>query len=231
MNEDEVKRIKEAYSRRERIIPKDLYSLFNLAHLFIVQNREKQVLRLLHKFGMSHLEDKRVLDVGCGRGWELRNFVRYGARPENLYGIDLLPERVKEAKSLSPNITFQCGNAEELPYEDETFDIVVQFTVFTSILNSKMKKNIAREILRVLKFRGIILWYDYHIDNPRNSDVKGIKRKEIIELFPNCHLYLRSVTLAPPLTRAIAPYSWLLCNILEKIPFLRTHYLGIIKKS
>jgi ubiquinone/menaquinone biosynthesis C-methylase UbiE len=228
---NEIERIKEVYSRREKIIPKGLYSLFNPANLFIVQNREKEILKLLNRFGMFPLENKRILDVGCGGGGELRNFIRYGARPENLYGIDLLPERIKGAKILSPNIDFRCGNAEELPYEDEAFDIIMQFTVFTSILNSQMKKNIAKEMLRVLKPSGIILWYDYHINNPRNPDVKGVKRKEIIELFPNCHFYFKRVTLAPPLTRAIAPYSWLLCYLLEKIPFLCTHYLGIIKKS
>jgi ubiquinone/menaquinone biosynthesis C-methylase UbiE len=61
--------------------------------------------------------------------------MKYGARPENLYGIDLLDERIEEAKRLSPNIDFRCGNAEELPYEDGLFDIVIQFTVFTSILD------------------------------------------------------------------------------------------------
>lgn len=55
-------------------------------------------------------------------------------------------------------IDFRCGNAENLPYEDESFDIVMQFTVFTSILDSEMKQNIAREMLRVIKPDGIILW-------------------------------------------------------------------------
>ena len=41
---------------------------------------------------------------------------------------------------------------------------------------------------------------------------------------------LKRITLAPPLARAIAPYSVILCQILEKIPLLCTHYLGIIKK-
>jgi ubiquinone/menaquinone biosynthesis C-methylase UbiE len=93
-----------------------------------------------------------------------------------------------------------------------------------------MKQRIAKEMLRVLKPLGIILWYDFHMNNPRNPDVRGVKKKEIYELFPDCDIRLKRVTLAPPLARAIAPYSWLACYILEKIPLLRTHYLGVIRK-
>ena len=163
-------------------------------------------------------------------GGMLQRFIKYGARPENLFGIDLLPDRIAQAKELNPLIDFKCGNAEALPYEDEFFDIVMQFTMFTSILDYTMKRNIAREMLRVLKPGGIILWYDYHMDNPKNPDVRGDKEKEINDLFMKCEINLKRVTLASPLARAIAPFSVILCELLEKIPLLCTHYLGLIKK-
>lgn len=151
-------------------------------------------------------------------------------RPTSLSGIDLLPDRVETAMSISPNIDFRCCSAEALPYDDRSFDIVMQFTVFTSILDHQMKRDISREILRVLKPDGIILWYDYHMNNPKNPDVRGVKKKEIYELFPDCDIHLKRITLAPPLTRLIAPYSIILCQILEKFPLLCTHYLRIIRK-
>ncbi len=77
-------------------------------------------------------------------------------------------------------------DASNLPFEDESFDIVVQFTVFTSILKKGIKKDIAKQILRALKKEGIIIWYDFSYNNPRNPDVIGIKKKEIVNLFPNC---------------------------------------------
>ncbi|HBE44910.1 MAG TPA: hypothetical protein DDW17_05500 [Deltaproteobacteria bacterium] len=147
----ETDRIKEAYDRRKKVVPKGLYSYFNKGNLFIAQGREKAILNLLDKYGMNPLDDKVILDLGCGEGQILRDFIKYGARPESLYGIDLLPDRIESAKKISPNIDFRCGNAEELAYEDEFFDIVMQSTVFTSILDMNMKKKIAGEMLRVLK--------------------------------------------------------------------------------
>ena len=36
-----------------------------------------------------------------------------------------------------------------------------------------MKQAVAEEMLRVLKPQGLILWYDYHVNNPWNKDVRG----------------------------------------------------------
>ncbi|MCC7210276.1 MAG: hypothetical protein IT451_00360 [Candidatus Brocadia sp.] len=40
-----------------------------------------------------------------------------------------------------------------------------------------MKKGIAAEMLRVLEPDGVILWYDYYMNNPKNPDVKGVKKR------------------------------------------------------
>ena len=176
----EIERIKAAYERRKDRVPPQRYSFFNRANLFMVQRRDEKVLEALAKHGVTDLEGKRILDVGCGEGGELRNFIRYGARPENLSGVDLLPDRIEAAKEISPNIEFRCGDASHLVYEDESFDIVIQFTMFTSILDNRMKQSVAGEMLRVLKPDGIILWYDYYRNNPMNPDVRGVKKREIV---------------------------------------------------
>jgi hypothetical protein len=102
--------------------------------------------------------------------------------------------------------------------------------VFTSILDEDLKRHAAAEMLRVLKRDGLILWYDYHVNNPFNRDVRGVKRREIHQLFPDCHVELKPITLLPPLARALAPYSYLGCYLLEKFSPLCTHYLGAIRK-
>jgi len=84
---------------------------------------------------------------------------------------------------------------------------------------------------RVLEPGGVILWYDFRYDNPRNPHVRGIGAREIRSLFPGCTVRLRRVTLAPPIARRLVPFSWTVAYLVEKLPLLRTHYLGVIYKS
>jgi len=224
----EESRIREAYARRRK---DNLYSRFNPAYLLEVQEREKRFLTLLSRYGCASLTNKTILEIGCGRGELLRDFIKWGARPENIVGIELLPERVAEATDLCPNrIRIYQGNAAKLQFSDRAFDVVVQSTVFTSVLDSNMKAQMASEMCRVLKPEGLILWYDYHMNNLRNPDVKGVKRREIHALFPQCDIHLQRITLAPPIARRLAPYSWFFCYLLSQIPLLRTHYIGVIRK-
>jgi ubiquinone/menaquinone biosynthesis C-methylase UbiE len=225
----EEKRIREAYARRRS---GSLYSRFNLGYLFMVQERERHFLKMLAHHGFAQLQDKKFLEIGCGNGDLLRDFIKWGARPENLVGIDLITERVREAICVCPGAVkiFQ-GNVAILEFPNETFDLVLQSTVFTSVLDSGTKQQMAAEMCRVVKPEGLILWYDYHMNNPKNPDVRGVKLHEIQRLFPFCEIRMRRITLAPPIARRVAPYSWLLCYFLSKIPWLCSHYIGVIQKK
>jgi ubiquinone/menaquinone biosynthesis C-methylase UbiE len=224
----EEKRILKAYARRDC---QDLYSLFNPGQLFAMQQRERRVLALLNGYGFSHLEDKRIFEVGCGKGYWLRDFIKWGASPRNLSACDLIAADLAVAQELLPPLVkLSHGNAAALDYPDNSFDLLLQSTVFTSILDQAMKERVAAEMMRVLKPGGLILWYDYHLNNPWNPDVRGVPKAEIFKLFPGCRIELQRLTLAPPLARRIAPYSFLICYLLEKLPFLCSHYLGVIKK-
>lgn len=227
-----VRRIMQAYEKRELAGKKKLYSPFNPAALYLDQHREREILSTLGGLlgPETPLTGKIMLDLGCGDGGILREFVKYGAEPGNCYGIDLIPERIETARKLSPNMNFTCGNAERLPFIDETFDVVILFTVFSSILESSMKRNISSEVLRVLRWNGFALYYDFLVSDYRNSDVKGVMKRELRELFPECDLQLKRSTLAPPICRKLVPVSSIFCQILEKMPLLCTHYLGTIRK-
>jgi ubiquinone/menaquinone biosynthesis C-methylase UbiE len=225
----ETERLKAAYGRRQC---GDLYSLFNPGHLFLMQERERRVLTLLRGLVLARLEEQKILEVGCGTGFWLGEFIKWGASAENLTGIDVFAERLGIARSaLAARVGLAQANAIHLPFSSGAFDLVLQSTVFTSILDAAMKRAVAQEMLRVLKSGGLILWYDYHCNNPWNKDVRGVKKSEIHELFPGCLIKLQCITLAPPLTRLLAPYSFVLCALLEKLLFLNTHYLGIIRKA
>jgi hypothetical protein len=85
-------------------------------------------------------------------------------------------------------------------------------------------------MLRVLKPDGVVVWYDFLFDNPRNANVRGVNAGEIRRLFAGCRLDLRRITLAPPLARRIVPLSWSLARFLEHLRILNTHYLSVIRK-
>jgi ubiquinone/menaquinone biosynthesis C-methylase UbiE len=225
----EERRIREAYARRRS---GSLYSRFNRAYLFMVQEREQCFLGLLARYGFAPLKAKKILEIGCGNGDLLRDFIKWGARPDHLFGVELMADRVAEALSVCPKAVKICqGNAASLQFPDEIFDLVLQSTVFTSVLDRDTKTQMAAEMCRVLKPNGLILWYDYHMNNPHNPDVRGVKLREIEALFSKCEIRMRRITLAPPIARRLASHSWLLCYFLSKIPWLCTHYIGVIRKK
>jgi ubiquinone/menaquinone biosynthesis C-methylase UbiE len=231
-SEAECARIKEVYRRREIGIPKDRYSLFKKENLLVHLDLQFEILSLLKKFSRTSLETERILDVGCGRAYWLRQMIQWGAKPENLFGIDLMPDRLQDARNLCPSqVTLECGDASYLAFRDAEFTLVLQFTVFTSILDDGMKKNLAAEIARVLKPGGAVLWYDYFVSNPRNPDVRGVARREIGRLFPGFSIFLKRVTLAPPIARTVGPISSSLYRLFSSVRPLRTHYLGILQKQ
>jgi SAM-dependent methyltransferase len=225
----EETRIKSVYAKRQGAFR---YSWFNQGHLFRFQQLEQDILAILSDRDFSYLHDKRILEIGCGQGQLLREFIKWGACPENVTGIDILQDRVSRARQLCPpGMEIHCGNAANLPFIKASFDLVIQFTVFSSILDVTVKEMIAGEMLRTLKKDGLILWYDFFFDNPSNPDVRGIRKREITHLFPDCCIDFHRVSLVPPLCRILAPYTWLGCYALERMRLFNTHYLAVIKPN
>jgi ubiquinone/menaquinone biosynthesis C-methylase UbiE len=225
----DLDRIRTEYAdRARRLAGSNIYSPFNIAHLFAIQNRQRAVLDILRRHGYCTLEGKRILELGCGRGGVLHELLGFGASPELLHGTDLLPDRAASAHRLLPHSAITCADGQHLPYKSESFDLMLQCTVFSSVLDRDVKRNLAKEMLRVLKPDGVILWYDFWL-NPINKQTKGIRPSEVRQLFPDCRYEVRRITLAPPLARRLASRSWLVCSMLESLKLFNTHYLIAIR--
>jgi len=105
---EEIERLKTVYKKeRKPSLLNDIPFLTQLT--FFIQRRDWEIINILKRQGVTSLEDKRIIDVGCGMGRELINLIRYGVRPENLFGIDLLEDRIAEAKSLHPYLILDAA--------------------------------------------------------------------------------------------------------------------------
>lgn len=227
-------RIEAEFTRRDADTAiRDRYTFFNAGHLHALHERERHLLALLdkHGFGAARLPNCRTLAVGCGAGAELLDLVRYGVPARQVCGVDLTPERAAAAKKRGEGLGIVRGSGATLPFANGTFDLVSQFTVLSSVLDEGLRRAIAAEMLRVLKPDGAIVWYDFWADNPANRAVRGIRAEEIRTLFPGCTLDLRRVTLPPPLTRWLAPKSWLAADVLSRVPGTGTFFVGVVRRG
>lgn len=92
----------------------------------------------------------RILDLCCGTGHlyeELSSLGQY-------VGIDFAPSMIKHCKNMFPGGEFAIGNAEKMPFPDDSFDCVVCFWSFHHFV---YPQEVLDEIRRVLKPGGLVL--------------------------------------------------------------------------
>lgn len=96
------------------------------------QERERALIWCIRRAGMMPVGDTRVLEVGCSGGANLIDLIRLGFRPHHLVGNKLREDRLAEARDRLPQtVTLLAGDASTRDLEEESFDIVLQSTVFT----------------------------------------------------------------------------------------------------
>jgi len=94
------------------------------------------------------IKGMRVLDVACGTGIVSDAIVKRHALP---VGIDFAPEMVKKARQAYPHIEFLEGDAQQLPFEDKSFDCVV---MNFGMLHLPQPLLAMKEAYRVLRSKG-----------------------------------------------------------------------------
>jgi SAM-dependent methyltransferase len=156
-----------------------------------------------YEYALSFIQLKptdKILDIGCGTGFFADLAARSGS---DITGFDATAPFIEEAKLRNPSIKFLTGEMEELPFADNTFDVVSGFNSFQYASNVK---NALIEAKRVLKNKGklvAMIWGD-------KADCEAAS-------------YLKAIgsLLPPPPPGAPGPFALtenhLLENILEEI--------------
>ena len=135
------------------------------------------------KYLENHLRElskgKVCLDYCCGLGNTTKNLYEYGAK--KVYGIDIAEDELNTAKKAVENAGFDSsglivGDAENTPFEDNKFDLIVCIGVLHHLDCNKAFK----EIYRILKPGGYVVAFEALGYNP------------IIQLYRNLTPHLRT---------------------------------------
>ena len=226
---DERSRIRREFERRDADAQlRDRYRPDRPAVRFEAESLTLALRALLGRHGVLPLGGARILEVGCGSGGRFELLRRLGADADGVWGVDLSAQRLAAAARSAPAARLVEADATELPFRDHVFDLVAQFTAFTSILDAGARGAAAREMVRVLRPGGTIVWYDFRV-TPPGSKTRGVSADEIRRLYPRAEIDLTTVTLAPPLARALLPWAAILADALQRVPLLRTHHLALVR--
>jgi SAM-dependent methyltransferase len=223
--------VAERYARRATATGADRYSILRPEVWHMLQERQRVLLQMFLQQGLTALPALRLTEVGCGSGGNLLELLRLGFLPQHLQGLELLAERHAQARACLPEtVALHLGDATQAPVAPASQDLVLQSTVFSSLLDDAFQQQLASAMWRWLKPGGAVIWYDFTVNNPRNADVRGVPMSRLRSLFPEGRISHRRVTLAPPLARAVCRLHPALYPLFNALPLLRTHVLAWIAK-
>jgi SAM-dependent methyltransferase len=234
MNSDsENARIKDEYARRDsdkRLA--GLYDRLEPSVIYIRHEIERHIALFLNRKGLRgrDLSELRLLDAGCGGGAFFNMFVQLGFRPQNLYGAELLFERLHAAGKAAVNDSkIVNADAAALPFADSSFDFVSQFTVFSSVLGAAARASIASEMRRVTKNGGYIISYDMQHTNPFNKNLAPLKSGQLKNIFGARPEACWRIVLNPLLLRRLVKHSKLLCDMISVLKIFNSFNIAFIK--
>ena len=151
-----------------------------------LDEKERYPIQLYHHVATQiNLEGKSILEVGSGRGGGASYLAQY-LHPSKVSGIDISETAVNLCKSLYEidNLDFTVGDSENIPFDDDIFDVVIN--VESSHCYGSMKLFL-NEVIRVLKPGGYFLFCDLRETSAldelfsqfKQSELKLIQHKDI----------------------------------------------------
>jgi SAM-dependent methyltransferase len=223
---NDQQRIRDTYRGYETTGRQHLWDVRNRGFARILRDRDAALQALLARSLPGGAA--RLLDLGCGDGSLIGTVMRRW--PDVVAtGVDLLADRIDEARRSVPDATFIVASADALPLDPDTFNVVTAITLFSSIPSADMERSAAAEIGRVLRPGGWLVWYDLRYDNPSNPHVHGLSPRRLGELFPGWRQEVHSITVAPPVARRLGPLTPVAYPGLHAIPPLRSHLVGRLR--
>lgn len=122
----------------------------------IAENGNRENRRVFYEYLNFVRQGDKLLDLGCGDGLDMVHYAHLGAE---VCGIDASAEMIKLAKSRLPNSDIRVGLFEQLPYQNNTFDVILsRYAIQTSADVAPCLE----EMHRVLKPGGTVVFLVVH---------------------------------------------------------------------
>lgn len=142
---------------------------------------------------IDDFNNKTIIDIGCGTG-NLLSIIDSLSNKCDLHGFDISSKMLDKSRKKVPNASFRQGNVNQLPYEDNTFDLLLNSASFHHYEDRKLA---LKEMKRILKPGGKLVILDSTLDplpisamphywdyvDSKKCYSKHLKRKEFIHLF------------------------------------------------
>lgn len=215
--------INQIYDLRDSQNPRKLINSLNIYNLFVYS---VEIKKFFERSSIP-ITEALLLDYGCGVGARLLEIYRLGATFSNLYGFDCNPSRINIAKKIFESTNIMHGE-NSYSISPKQFDVLMNSTMMSSILDDKQASKIANEFYRLTKDSGFIIWYDLCLKNPYNPNVRSYKIKDILKLFPNHKIIYRKKICLPPVS-GLKELPFPLLRTIHTIPLLRSHYFIVLK--
>jgi len=226
--EQAISHVRQSYVHRGD----DTLRYSSLKPFVLAQSAEKR--RVLAKAVTEHLRRElsgsTILDIGCGDGRELSEFIWLGATPELLAGNDLQDDRLDAArKRLPASVRLEAGDIRRTSFETGTFDVVTLFVVLMTIKNEELRTAVLRHAYDLVKPEGLLIVSEPIIPNPRNKDVIRIRQSELVLSLGVKPIMSRRMYLVPPVS-TVARFPTVYNLVSALAPFLKFHKLWVFRK-
>jgi SAM-dependent methyltransferase len=178
----------------------------------------------------ADLSSARILDVGCGTGAFVRQLISWGADPAKLIGTEFQQERLDYARRhTAEGVEWHLGGLDFAAAG--SIDLVSAETVFSSILDATLRRDLAAEMWRIVKPGGWCMVYDFRYNNPSNPNVSKVTQAELRRYWPAGETRYRTLVLAPPIARRLTRVSRLASELLTAmLPVLHSHFVFMARK-
>jgi ubiquinone/menaquinone biosynthesis C-methylase UbiE len=131
--------------------------------------RQKEVTVIESFFNLPAIQAfKDVLEIGCGNGYTL-NLLRPRFGNYNFTGLDFSEDLLEIARGRNlPGVTFEQGDARDLQFEDESFDVIYTERCIINLLSWEEQQLALKEMHRILRKGGYILFMESFTEGYNN---------------------------------------------------------------